>query len=93
MIYHSRQSLVSPIVRRRDKLESELLAEIQRRAGHLVLEVAVNVVDGRVIVRGAALSYYGWQLAQAACKETLSRHADMDLDCAMTVEKSNECLA
>jgi hypothetical protein len=63
------------------------IERILRRAGRRVRNVVVAFCDDQLIVRGTAESYYGWQLAIAACREALSGRHGVQLDCRFEVTR------
>jgi hypothetical protein len=70
-------------------LTRRLAARINERAGHSIRGLAVSYCHGKVQVRGTARSFYGWQLAIAACRELLLQTPTVNFDCLMRVEKSS----
>lgn len=69
------------------RLAESLIAHIRKRAGARVRDVEVTRINGSLIVRGQAQSYYAWQLAIAACHDVLSRTNGLKLDCTLDVDQ------
>jgi hypothetical protein len=68
-------------------LHSLLSDSIRRHAGSRVREVTVNCGTDRVVVQGKADSYYGWQLAIVACRQSLVGRCNLPLDCRFEVDR------
>jgi hypothetical protein len=58
---------------------------IERRMGRTVTDLSVTVEWNRVMVRGRTQSFYDWQRVQTACRQALSAHPGVGLDCTMSV--------
>jgi hypothetical protein len=72
---------------RRDALAQSAVKRITERAGRRVRGLIVSYCDGRMTVRGSADSYHVWQLAIAACRESLIEAPNVRLDCTLQIHK------
>jgi carbon storage regulator CsrA len=63
-------------------LDERLAQWITMRTGGRISELSVERLDGRIVIRGSARSYYARQLAQAAVDEVLDA-CDHFLPCAV----------
>ena len=72
---------------RRNDVARTAVERITERAGQRIRNLIVSYCDGRMTVRGWAESYYVWQLAIAACRESLVESPNVHLDCSLQVHK------
>jgi hypothetical protein len=66
-------------------LQRLVVERIRSRAGRRVGNLTVAHCGDRMVIRGRAESYYVWQLAIAACQESLVEQPHVGLDCHFEV--------
>jgi hypothetical protein len=62
-----------------------VVERILSRVGRRVVGLIVAYCGDRIVVRGRAESYHVWQLAIAACRESLVEERHVGLDCHFEV--------
>jgi hypothetical protein len=68
-----------------DEITRRAIEHILHRTGGRVRNVVVAQCSDRMVVRGTAETYHGWQLAIAACQEVLAGRRDVRLDCQFEI--------